>query len=266
MSRPFLASLGVLACAAIFAATPVHAAGSATLWFTPQTYSVSPGDQFQVPLVVHPNGESLDTIRANVIYDASVLEAIWFDLGTAFPSLSPGYELDNTTGVATFGAFKAGDRVTSDATVATITFRALKSATTTLTIDSDSKLIHDGEEKINADSLGTATVTIGEGTAVASSTTTDQALEAEALIYFGAFGGKMPSSSVDWEALHCIAYDDCYPANVADRNVSHEAYALQAFGEKYMRMPASAVDWRTLHALAYTDVFYNWASIDAAGL
>ncbi len=266
MLRPFFASLGLFALSGLFMASPVNAAGSATLWFTPQTYTVSPGDQFQVPLIVHPNGESLDTIRANVIFDATVLEAIWFDLGTAFPSLSPGYELDNATGVATFGAFKAGDRVTEDATAATITFRALKSATTTLTIDSDSKLIHDGEEKINAESLGEATVTVGEGTAVASTTTSDMALEAEALIYFGAFGGKMPSSAVDWEALHCIAYDDCYPADAASRNVSHEAYALQAFGEKYMRMPASAVDWRTLHALAYTDVFYNWASIDAAGL
>jgi hypothetical protein len=34
---------------------------------------------------------------------------------------------------------------------------------------------------------------------------TDASLEAQALVYFGAFYGRMPSSDDDWSALHCIA-------------------------------------------------------------
>ncbi|MFH1315868.1 MAG: cohesin domain-containing protein, partial [Candidatus Uhrbacteria bacterium] len=37
----------------------------------------------------------------------------------------------------------------------------------------------------------------------------EASLEQQALVYFGAFYGFMPSTSNDWDALHCFAYGGC---------------------------------------------------------
>jgi hypothetical protein len=238
----------------------VLAAGSATISLSPTTTSVDTGEDFTLSVLVDPNGESLDTVRVNMSYDPDLLEALRFDLGTQFPSLSPGYEIDNTSGGLTYGGYKYGTQVTNEGTFATMTFRALSAGTAKIDITSDSKAINDGEEKINTSVLGGATITI-DGEDVESTTpvveeetttttTTSASLEQQALVYFGAFYGRMPSSGDDWSALHCIAYGGCADET---KDIAAEQAALVIFGAKYAKMPSTSMEWSVIHTLAYTD-------------
>lgn len=259
----------VAACALLMpllGPAPVHAAGLATFGLAVSPSSVAVGEEFTATAWVNPNGEAIDTIRLHMTFDPAVVEAIWFDIGTALPSLSPAYSIDNDLGVVDVGAFKYGDRVTDSAVGITVTFRGKAEGSSSIAIDDESRLVSDGEEMIDADGtalIGVKTVTVGASTTT-TATTTDKALEETALIYFGAFAGRMPSSSVDWDALHCMAYDTCYPTDVADRDVAHEQQSLVVFGAKYGHIPSTAADWRALHAIAYTEIFYDWSTIDAA--
>lgn len=266
MRRLFAVLTACAMLAPLLGFAPARAAGLATFGLALSSDTVAAGEQFTAKIWVNPNGEAIDTIRVHVTFDPAVVEATWFDIGTAFPSLSPDYTIDNELGDLDVGAFKYGDRVTDSAVAMTITFTGKAAGSTAITIEDDSRLITDGEEVIDASGtteIGVKTVTVG-GAAAATTTTTDKDLEAEALRYFGAFAGRMPSSAVDWEALHCMAYDTCYPADLADRNVAHEQQSLVIFGAKYAHIPANAADWRALHAIAYTDIFYDWSAIDAA--
>jgi len=250
--------LGLAIALSTFSNAPVaSAAGAATFWLSSSSASPAVGSTFTVTITVNPNGESLDTARANLSYPASVLEAQRFDIGTQFTSLSPGYSINNAAGTMSFGAFRSSGRVTSSGTMATVTFLVLAPGSATIAMASDSKLINDGDEKVSASGFGQITVS-GSGTAA-----TSKDLESQALVNFGAFAGRMPSSSVDWEALHCMAYDTCYPMDPALRNVAHEAQSLVVFGAKYGHIPATSMDWKALHAIAYTSIFYDWTAIDA---
>ena len=240
----------------------VLAAGSATISLSPTTTSVDTGEDFTLSVLVDPNGESLDTVRVNMSYDPDLLEALRFDLGTQFPSLSPGYEIDNTAGELTYGGYKYGTQVTNEGTFATVTFRALSAGTAAISITSDSKTINDGEEKINTSALRGATITIAgedvesttpvveEEEETTTTTTTSASLEQQALVYFGAFYGRMPSSGDDWSALHCIAYGGCADET---KDIAAEQAALVIFGAKYAKMPSTSMEWSVIHTLAYTD-------------
>ncbi|KKU40141.1 MAG: hypothetical protein UX57_C0024G0013 [Candidatus Uhrbacteria bacterium GW2011_GWE2_46_68] len=239
MRRTSAFFLVIATVAAVFGFSKiVLAAGTATISLSPTTTSVDTGEDFTLSVLVDPNGESLDTVRVNMSYDPTLLEAIRFDLGTQFPSLSPGYEIDNTAGALTYGGYKYGTQVTAEGTFATVTFRALSSGTAAISITSDSKAIDDGTEKVDVSELGSATITIAgdtvESTTPATTettTTTDVSLEQQALVYFGAFYARMPSSGDDWSALHCLVI----------------------FGAKYAKMPSSGMEWNVIHTLAYTD-------------
>ncbi|KKR57575.1 MAG: hypothetical protein UT94_C0011G0018 [Candidatus Uhrbacteria bacterium GW2011_GWF2_40_263] len=202
-----------------------HASGTATMTLSPETISVETGDTFTISVLVNPNGESLDTARVNMSYSSSLLEATWFEIGSQFPFISPGYEIDNSTGELSYGAFKFGSQVTSSGTFATVTFHALSAGTATINLTSDCKLINNGTEKISTSALNSVTVTVvgetveaidGSTTEETTGTTTGAAgvsasasAEQNALVYFGAFYARMPSSGDDWSALHCIAYGGC---------------------------------------------------------
>lgn len=250
--------LGLAIALSTFANVPLaHAAGASTFWLSSSSAAPTVGSTFTITIAVNPNGESLDTARANLSYPPTLLEGERFDLGTQFTSLSPGYSINNAAGTLSFGAFRSSGQVTESGTLATVTFRVLAAGEATIEIDSDSKLINDGIEKVSDAGFGKITVT-GSGDATSS-----KDLESQALVNFGAFAGRMPSSSVDWEALHCMAYDTCYPMDPALRNVAHEAQSLVVFGAKYAHIPVSSMDWKALHAIAYTSIFYDWTAIDA---
>ncbi len=231
------------------------AAGSATLTLSPSNTTVDTGDDFTLSLIVTPNGESLDTARVELDWDASKLEVLSFDLGSLFPYLSPSNEIDNTEGDLSYGAYKSGTAITSSGTLGTVTFRALASGSTTISVLSSSMLISDGEEKIDTSALDSSTITISgedvESEATEETSSSDATLEAQALVYFGAFYARMPSSGNDWEALHCIAYGGCQGD---PRDLAAEEHALILFGQKYAKMPATDMEWNVLHTIAYTDL------------
>ncbi len=79
---------------------------------------------------------------------------------------------------------------------------------------------------------------------------TEASLEEQALVYFGAFYARMPSSDDDWSALHCIAYGGCQGD---PRDLDAEGAALVTFGAKYAKMPATDMEWNVISTLAYTD-------------
>jgi len=234
----------------------VHVAsaeGSAMLSLSVSEMTVLAGEMVTADVIVAPNGESIDTVRVEIVYDASLLEATWFDLDSSFPSLSPEYEIDNTTGVLTFGAYKYGDPVTQTSVIATVTFEALTDQEIDLAISSNSKLISDGEEKIDSTSFDIDAEEASEEVVEeeTSDYEKDAELEAQALVYFGAFYARMPSSANDWEALHCIAYGGCQGS---PRDLSAEEHALILFGQKYAKMPDTDMEWNVLHTIAYTDL------------
>jgi len=79
---------------------------------------------------------------------------------------------------------------------------------------------------------------------------TEASLEQQALVYFGAFYGYLPSTDADWSALHCFAYGGCQGD---PQDVDAEGAALVTFGAKYGTMPATSIEWNVVHTLAYTD-------------
>jgi len=244
--------IGLVTFGGISMASVAHASGNATLWFSPQTYTVQTGSTVQVVLTVSPNSESIDTVRANINFPAAMLEVVSFSLGSLFPYSSPGNGWNNTVGTLTEGAYEYGSPVITEGTFGTITFRALSAGTATISVADDSKLIYAGSEKINLASLGSATITISGGS-VAPTTpavTPTGSLEEQALVYFGAFYGFMPSASADWSALHCFAYGGCQGS---PQDVAAEQAALVIFGAKYEKMPATTIEWNVIHTLAYTD-------------
>lgn len=255
-----------------FGTSTATAAGSATLTLSPSNTTVDTGDSFSLSVLVDPKGEELDTARVEISYDASLLEVTAFDLGSLFPYQSPANEINNTTGELSQGAFKFGDPVTSTGTFGTVTFRALSAGTATISVQSDSKLISDGTEKISTSSLGSSEITItGEdvepvaeepttttetpSTGGSTGTSTSASLEAQALVYYGALVGDLPSTGDEWEALHCIAYGGC---QADPQDLTKEGQALALFSSKYGSLPTTSMEWNTIHAIAYTNVFIDW--------
>ncbi len=259
--------LGLAMSIASFGISTAHASGAATFSLSPTNTSVSTGDSFSLSVMVDPSGESLDTARVEIEFDESLLEVTAFDLGSLFPYVSPSNEIDNTAGELSQGAFKFGDPVESSGTFGTITFRALTSGTATISITSDSRLIADGEEMLDTDNLGSSTITI-DGEAVdseAEEVTTDAGeeeevsggtssatAESDALGYYAALAGTLPSTEAQWDMLHCIAYDDCYDAD--HRDTAYEVAAITYYNEVFGTNPSSDMDWYAIHALAYTEV------------
>ena len=108
-----------------------------------------------------------------------------------------------------------------------------------------------GQELLGLEPLEEGETTTEEETTEEETTTESSAsLEAQALVYFGAFYARMPSSEDDWAALHCIAYGGC---EEDEQDLAAEQAALVTFGAKYGKMPSTDMEWNVIHTLAYTD-------------
>jgi hypothetical protein len=263
MKKIAVVFLGITMSIVMFGSS-VAQAGSAVLSLSTDAAGIAVGDTFDVMVDVDPSGESLDTVRVELSYDTAYVEVASYTLGELFPYESPSNEIDNTYGTLSYGAYKFGDAVTDAGVVATVTFVAVGGGDTTISLSEDSKLISDGTESLDTSMLTGLSLTISGDAADTTTTeettteettdtsyTSDPALEAEALVYFGAFYARMPSSSTDWEALHCIAYGGCQGD---PRDIDAEAAALELFGQKYAKMPETHMEWNVLHTIAYTDL------------
>jgi hypothetical protein len=265
MKKIAVVFLGIMMSVMMFGSSVAYA-GSASLSLSTDASGVAVGDSFSVMVDVDPNGTSLDTVRVDLSYDPLYVEVSSYTLGELFPYESPSNEIDNSSGVLSYGGYKFGDAVTEAGVIATVTFVAIGGGDTSITISDDSRLISDGVESLDTEATIDLVLTIsGEAAEVVVEETTeetteevietthtsDPVLEAEALVYFGAFYARMPSNSTDWEALHCIAYGGCQGD---PRDVAAEAAALELFGQKYAKMPESHMEWNVLHTIAYTDL------------
>lgn len=139
-----------------------HAAGSATMSLDQASYQVTRGELFDVTVSVDPHGESLDTARAVVTFDPSVVNAQGVRLVGSFDRVAPGNYFDSETGRISWGAFTLEGPVTTATPFITITFIAVAAGDGNIQISSDSRAISNGEERINTAGLGAATVEVAQ--------------------------------------------------------------------------------------------------------
>src|SRR3990167_4465076 len=119
----------------------IHASCSAILSLDQTAYQAQPGDLFSVTVNVDPQQETLDTVRAVVTYNPTLITVQSVGLSGSFERSAPGNYYDNTTGKISWGAFTLEAPVTSVSPVINITFLALQEGKGNIEISSDSRAI-----------------------------------------------------------------------------------------------------------------------------
>jgi hypothetical protein len=152
---------GIVAVVIFLIPAVCAAEGASTMSLDAQTYGVQVGTQFDVTVNVDPNGEALDTVRAVVVFDPTVLQVQNIALSGSFDRVAPGNYYDNTIGKVSWGAFTLEGPITTMGSFATISFLPLIEGNAKIEISADSRAISNGEEKINLGSLGSASVNVG---------------------------------------------------------------------------------------------------------
>lgn len=137
-----------------------QAAGAASMSLDAVSYSAERGEQFDVTVRVNPNGESLDTVRAVVTFDPTLLQVTNISLVGEMDRVAPGNYYDNTTGKVSWGAFTLEGPVTSEGSFMIMTFLALQEGSAEMEISADSRAISNGEERIDTGNLGSSEVTV----------------------------------------------------------------------------------------------------------
>ena len=163
MKHPIGAFIMSLALLGTVLPLGAFAAGSATLTLEPTQKTVTEGSLFHIDIRLTPNGEEIDTVRANLQFDPQVLEVDSFALSSAFPRSAPGNTTDNEAGTLSEGGFNLEAPVTASSLFGTVAFRALNAGTTSIQVLDTSRTISNGEEKINTSLLGSTTVVVTPG-------------------------------------------------------------------------------------------------------
>ncbi len=149
-----------------------------TLKFDTTTVNTTVNNTFQVQVIVDAASDQINSIDAYITYDSNVLQAQSVAAGTFFPSIA-----QNLITGKVYVAGYVNDPATSKSgtgTVATITFKALATGTTTLayfcdtSVNESSKIIKNDINATNVivcGSNGTSTVTIGGATSLTPTVT-----------------------------------------------------------------------------------------------
>ncbi len=143
---------------------PVLASGSAQLTFEQTEVEVAALETFDMQVNLQPQGEEIDTVRMILTFNPLVLRAESVVLNGAFNRTAPGNYRDNKSGEVSWGAFTLDGSVLEDVAFANVTFRALQSGDATISLSLDSRIISQGEEKIDLTNLASTQVTVGEKT------------------------------------------------------------------------------------------------------
>lgn len=148
---------------------------AANLKYDKTTVSVANGGTFTIAVVVDPSPDAVSSTDVYVSYDATALKATGVAAGSLFPTVTNDISTSGKVYIAGLVNDPASS-VTSVGTLATITFQALKEATTTLTFDcSSSKVIKNdinATNVLNCSQNGTSQVTIGAGSSTTNPTAT----------------------------------------------------------------------------------------------
>lgn len=170
-SRSFLVFALIAGLSGVLASVPAaRAAGNAGLSLSASSQAVAVGQSMIVDIVVTPNSESIDTIRAVLTFPAYLLEAEVFQFGSDFSKASPANFINNSDGVISQGGFTFTP-ATSNTLFGRVTFKAKGNGYAVVKVSPDSRLISAGEEKISSAGLGAVLLTVGtpaEGEAVPS--------------------------------------------------------------------------------------------------
>lgn len=137
-----------------------QSSGASTMTLFPTSVTAKVGETFDLKIQVNPNGELLDTVRAILTFTPTILEVEDVALIGAFDRVSPGNSLENSGGILSFGGFTLQGPVTESTEFAQVTFRALAEGEGEINVSPSSRLISNGEEKINLALLGEVSVTI----------------------------------------------------------------------------------------------------------
>lgn len=149
-----------------FVPVSAFAAGQATLQFSEQNVSMEVGQMTDLFILVEPKGEQLDTIRSIFTFDPALVSVQAVSRVGAFDRNTPGNSIDNQNGMVSWGAFTLQGPINSAGQVFKVTLLAKQAGQTELKFTSDSKLISNGEEKINLSSRRSLSVTITEAAPV----------------------------------------------------------------------------------------------------
>lgn len=130
----------IIAIFAILGILPVALTASATtVSFSPASIQAAKGQAVAVSIVVNPAGVSNFTEKLELKFPADLLQVTSFNLGGTWIGLTqPGYDLtDNVNGVLIkTGGYPAG--FSTATTFGTVTFRALKAGSGTITVGGNS--------------------------------------------------------------------------------------------------------------------------------
>lgn len=131
----------------VFALLAPMSALAASVSLSPTYVSVNVGDTFSMSVTANPDSAKLYSVRANVSFDPSLVQATNFSFASAWISISqPGYDsIDNANGVLIkAGGYPGG--FTSATKLGTVTFKALKTGTATIS-STNSSLLLDAESR-----------------------------------------------------------------------------------------------------------------------
>lgn len=151
----FGAALGIIALLAPLSAF------AATLSFSPEMVSVQAGQTFSVAVVANPGSATAYSVKAATSFDPSFLQATGFAYAASWvPLAQPGYDaMNNLTGsVIKSGGYPGG--FSSPVPLGRITFKALKSGKTTITVSSSSMILDASSKNQFTGSTGDASITI----------------------------------------------------------------------------------------------------------
>lgn len=151
-----------------------HQIMAASLKYDKTTVNVANGETFTISVIVDPSSDTVYSTDVYVNYDGSILKPTSVSAGSLFPTVSN--DISTTGKIYIAGMVNdPANSVTTSGTLATITFQALKEATTTLTFDcSSSKIVKNdinGTNVINCSQNGTTSVTVGGGGTVPTTET-----------------------------------------------------------------------------------------------
>ena len=144
----------------VLAPSLVFAAGSGTLSVSAPLVAAKTGELFDVGISGNAGNEGIDTVRAVLTFDPTMVRVQSVRLTGSFDHAAPGNYLDNKNGKISWGAFTLAKPVNGAFSFATVTFLAVKEGTVSISVSSDSHMIHDGEEKIDVTSLKATDVTL----------------------------------------------------------------------------------------------------------
>lgn len=138
---------------------PVSAAQPASFSLSTQNLSVATGQYFSVAVGLDPGEAAVDTVRLHVNFDPTLLQAQTVSLGSTMTQTSPGSAIDNVAGSINWGGFTFGTPLTVKGTVMTLNFKALRTGTGAITLNSSSLALQDGENFSNG-ATSTTTVSV----------------------------------------------------------------------------------------------------------